>query len=150
MREIIAGIFICMGTIVFALSLLGIYRLKYVMNRMHAAAMGDTMGLGLVVIGLIILGHDVFHIAKYILVILFFWMSSPIASHMIGKVEMLTTKGCMANEYGSQYNHTNAAGGIFDCQCHWGIGYKKFVYCGNCFYGVQLHHGNYLGIFTVA
>ena len=55
MREIIAGIFICMGTIVFALSLLGIYRLKYVMNRMHAAAMGDTMGLGLVVIGLIIL-----------------------------------------------------------------------------------------------
>ena len=86
MREIIAGIFICMGTIVFALSLLGIYRLKYVMNRMHAAAMGDTMGLGLVVIGLIILGHDVFHIAKYILV------SSPIASHMIGKVEMLTNK----------------------------------------------------------
>lgn len=64
MREIIAGIFICMGTIVFALSLLGIYRLKYVMNRMHAAAMGDTMGLGLVVIGLIILGHDVFHIIK--------------------------------------------------------------------------------------
>lgn len=92
MREIIVGIFICMGTIVFALSLLGIYRLKYVMNRMHAAAMGDTMGLGLVVIGLIILGHDVFHIAKYILVILFFWMSSPIASHMIGKVEMLTNK----------------------------------------------------------
>mgnify|MGYP002541282525 CR=1 FL=1 len=83
MREIIAGIFICMGTIVFALSLLGIYRLKYVMNRMHAAAMGDTMGPGLVVIGLIILGHDVF---------LFFWMSSPIASHMIGKVEMLTNK----------------------------------------------------------
>lgn len=55
-------------------------------------------------------------------------------------------KGCMANEYGSQYNHTNDAGGIFDCQRHWGIGYKKFVYCGNCFYGVQLHHGNYLGI----
>ena len=79
-------------TLLSFLSLLGIYRLKYVMNRMHAAAMGDTMGLGLVVIGLIILGHDVFHIAKYILVILFFWMSSPIASHMIGKVEMLTNK----------------------------------------------------------
>ena len=92
MREIIAGIFICMGTIVFALSLLGIYRLKYVMNRMHAAAMGDTMGLGLVVIGLIILGHVVVHIAKYILVILVFCVYRPIASHMIGKVEMLTNK----------------------------------------------------------
>ena len=92
MREVFAIIFIVAGVLVFVIALLGIYRLKYVMNRMHAAAMGDTMGLGLVVIGLIILGHDVFHIAKYILVILFFWMSSPIASHMIGKVEMLTNK----------------------------------------------------------
>ena len=92
MREIIAGIFICMGTIVFALSLLGIYRLKYVLNRMHAAAMCDTMGLGLVVIGLINLGHDVFHIAKYILVILFFGICILIGCLMIGLVEMLSYK----------------------------------------------------------
>lgn len=92
MREIIAAIFIIVGMLVFIVALLGIYRLKYVMNRMHAAALGDTLGLGLVVIGLMILGKDVFHIAKYILVVLFFWMSSPIATHMIGKVEMLTNK----------------------------------------------------------
>lgn len=92
MREIIAAIFIVAGILVFIVALLGIYRLKYVMNRMHAAALGDTMGLGLVTIGLMILGKDVFHVAKYILIVLFFWMSSPIASHMIGKVEMLTNK----------------------------------------------------------
>ena len=85
---------VCMaaGLVFYIIQFIGVFRFKYVLNRMHAAAMGDTMGLGLVVIGLIILGHDVFHIAKYILVILFFWMSSPIASHMIGKVEMLTNK----------------------------------------------------------
>lgn len=92
MREIIAAICLIGGLFIFLISLLGIYRLKYVMNRMHAAALGDTMGLGLVVLGLIFLGKDFFHIAKYILVILFFWLSSPIATHMIAKVEMLTNK----------------------------------------------------------
>lgn len=92
MREIFAIIFLIAGMVVFALSVLGIYRLKYVMNRMHAAAMGDTLGLGLIVIGLMLLGQNWSHIAKYVLVIVFFWMSSPIASHMIGKVEMLTNK----------------------------------------------------------
>lgn len=92
MREIIAAICMVGGLFIFLVSLLGIYRLKYVMNRMHAAALGDTMGLGLIVLGLLFLGKDFFHIAKYILVILFFWLSSPIASHMIAKVEMLTNK----------------------------------------------------------
>ncbi len=92
MREILAIVFFIAGMVVFLLSVLGIYRLKYVMNRMHAAAMGDTLGLGLIVIGLMMIGQDGFHIAKYVLVILFFWLSSPIASHMIGKVEMLTNK----------------------------------------------------------
>lgn len=92
MREVIAIIFMIAGILVFMIALLGIYRLKYVMNRMHAAALGDTLGLGLIALGLMMMGQDVFHIGKYILVILFFWMSSPIASHMIGKVEMLTNK----------------------------------------------------------
>ena len=92
MKEIVAAICIISGLFIFLMSLFGIHRLKYVMNRMHAAALGDTMGLGLVVLGLIFLGKDFFHIAKYVLVILFFWLSSPIASHMIAKVEMLTNK----------------------------------------------------------
>ena len=59
---------------------------------MHAAALGDTMGLFLVVLGLIILSSNVFIIAKFILIILFFWLTSPIATHMLAKVELLTNK----------------------------------------------------------
>ena len=43
-REIIAAICIFIGLFVFLCSILGIYRFKYAMNRMHAAALGDTMG----------------------------------------------------------------------------------------------------------
>lgn len=93
-REVIAAICIIIGLLVFLCSVLGIYRFKYVMNRMHAAALGDTMGIFFVTAGLLLLGQDIFHMAKYVLIILFFWLSSPIATHMIAKVELLTNKNC--------------------------------------------------------
>jgi len=34
----------------------------------------------------------VFIIATFILIILFFWLTSPIATHMIAKVELMTNK----------------------------------------------------------
>ena len=38
--------------------------------------------------------QDIFHMAKYALIILFFWLSSPISTHLIAKVELLTNKDC--------------------------------------------------------
>lgn len=91
-REIIAAICIIIGLLVFLCGTFGVFRLKHVLNKMHAAALGDTMGLFFVVLGLIILSGNVFVIAKFILIILFFWLSSPIATHMLAKVELLTNK----------------------------------------------------------
>lgn len=91
-REIIAAICIIIGLLVFLCGTYGVFRLKYVLNKMHAAALGDTMGLLMIVLGLIILSSNVFVIAKFVLVILFFWLTSPIATHMLAKVELLTNK----------------------------------------------------------
>ena len=91
-REIIAAICIIIGLLVFLCGTFGVFRLKYVLNKMHAAALGDTMGLFFIVLGLIILSSNVFVIAKFVLIILFFWLTSPIATHMIAKVELLTNK----------------------------------------------------------
>lgn len=91
-REIIAAVCIIIGLLVFLCGTYGVFRLKYVMNKMHAAALGDTMGLFMVTLGLIILNSNIFVIAKLILIILFFWLTSPIATHMLAKVELLTNK----------------------------------------------------------
>lgn len=91
-REIIAAVCIIIGLFVFLCATLGVFCLKYVMNKMHAAALGDTMGLFMIVLGLIILSSNVFVIAKFVLVILFFWLTSPIATHMLAKVEVLTNE----------------------------------------------------------
>ena len=91
-REVIAAIFLTLGMVVFGISVLGIFRFRYVLNRMHAAALADTLGTLLVIIGLMILGLDAFHILKLVMVIIFLWMTSPVTSHMIAKVEMLTNE----------------------------------------------------------
>ncbi len=89
-REIIAALCIILGLFVFLCATFGVFRFKYVMNKMHAAALGDTMGLFLLVLGLMILGGGFFVIAKFVLIILFLWLTSPIATHLIAKVELLT------------------------------------------------------------
>lgn len=89
-REIIAALCIILGLFVFLCATFGVFRFKYVMNKMHAAALGDTMGLFLLVLGLMILGGGFFVIAKLVLIILFLWLTSPIATHLIAKVELLT------------------------------------------------------------
>lgn len=80
------------GLFVFMMSVFGIYRLKYVLNRLHAAALSDTLGMGLIVLGLMFLTADLFPVLKLLLVIIFLWISAPIATHMIGRIEFLTNK----------------------------------------------------------
>lgn len=92
MREIIAGIFICMGVFVFVVSVIGVFRLNYVLNKIHSAALGDTLGLALIVFGLMILQTNVLSIGKLFLIVIFFWCSAPIATHMIAKLEILTNE----------------------------------------------------------
>ncbi|NLK36737.1 MAG: monovalent cation/H(+) antiporter subunit G [Epulopiscium sp.] len=91
-REGIAAVLILSGMFVFFAAIVGVYRFRYVLNRMHAAAMGDTLGILLVLSGLIVLGLDAYHIIKMILVIIFLWLTSPVSSHLIGKVEVLTNE----------------------------------------------------------
>ena len=50
-RFITGVTFILMGLLVFVLQLIGVFKFKYVLNRMHAAGMGDTMGISLCLIG---------------------------------------------------------------------------------------------------
>jgi multicomponent Na+:H+ antiporter subunit G len=43
----LAGVgLLLVGMGIFVLQLFGVFKFKYVLNRMHAAAMGDTLGIG--------------------------------------------------------------------------------------------------------
>lgn len=78
------------GLAMFALELVGVFRFKFVLNRMHAAAMGDTLGIGISLVGLMIFSGWNFTTLKMALVIVFLWCASPVSSHLIARLEGAT------------------------------------------------------------
>ena len=74
------------GTFVMLIATIGVNRFHYVLNRMHAAA----LGLGLVLLGLIVHNGLTFVSLKMLLVLVFFWNASPVCSHLISSLEVQT------------------------------------------------------------
>ena len=86
----IAAVFMLAGLFTVFASILGTYRFKFVLNRMHSASIIDTIGLVLVVISLIIAyGFDVASL-KLILIVIFIWTAGPVSSHLVSELETLT------------------------------------------------------------
>ena len=66
----------------------GVYRFKYALNRIHAAALMDTVGILLMLLGVIAAtGFDITSL-KILVVIAFLWMTSPVSGHLIGRMEI--------------------------------------------------------------
>ena len=89
----IAGIGLLLtGMGIFVLQLFGVFKFRYVLNRMHAAAMGDTLGIGVSLTGLMILSGFNFTSLKMALIIVFLWLASPVSSHLISRLEVVTNE----------------------------------------------------------
>ncbi len=89
-RFLVGAALLLMGMAIFVIEMVGVFRFKYVLNRMHAAAMGDTLGLGSCLLGLIVMSGLNFTSLKLFLVIVFLWFSSPVSSHLIARLEVTT------------------------------------------------------------
>ena len=66
----------------------GVFRFKYALNRLHAAAILDTVGILLMLLGVIVATGVNFTSAKILVVIAFLWLTSPVSGHLIGRMEI--------------------------------------------------------------
>ena len=89
-RFVIGALLLLIGLLMFALEVYGVFCYDFVLNRMHVAAMGDTLGIGISLIGLIIISGWNFTSLKMLLVIVFLWLASPVSSHLIARLEVTT------------------------------------------------------------
>ena len=80
--------FIIVGIVTAFIATFGMYRFSYVLNRMHSAAMCDTLALGSVLIGLIIFYGISFASLKLAAIICFLWFASPVSSHLLARLEV--------------------------------------------------------------
>ncbi len=85
-RIVAAIIMITAGVIFEITSVIGVFRFKYVLNRMHSAAMGDTLAILFILAGLVILSGFNFTSLKLIAIIFFFWLAGPVSSHLIANL----------------------------------------------------------------
>ena len=91
-RFILGTGLLLMGLGIFALQIFGVFKFKYVLNRMHAAAMGDTLGIGACLLGLILLSGFNVTSLKMGMILVFLWLASPVSSHLISRLEVVTSE----------------------------------------------------------
>ena len=83
-------IFLLIGMFLFGIQILALFKFRYVLDHMQAAAMGDTLGIGSSLLGLMLLSGWNLTTAKLALVVIFLWCSSPVSSHLIARLEAVT------------------------------------------------------------
>ena len=83
---IFSGLFIACGVVALLIGSLGLLRLPDVYCRIHAVGMIDTAGAGFIILGMVI--HEGFTLVtvKLVLIGVFMFFTSPIATHAVAQV----------------------------------------------------------------
>lgn len=84
----IAAFFLLAGLFCFISSVAGNLRFGFVMDRMHSAGVGDTLGLLCVVLSLAAAFGFRMATLKLLLVLVFLWLGSPVTTHFLSQVEV--------------------------------------------------------------
>ena len=86
---IFSAVFMICGLIVLTAAVSN-FRFNYILNRMQASSISDTLGAFLIIMSIIIAnGFDGVSL-KLILVIAFLWFANPVASHFLAKTEIIS------------------------------------------------------------
>jgi multicomponent Na+:H+ antiporter subunit G len=89
--EVLSWACIVTGGVFCLLSGIGIVRMPDVFTRMHAASLADTLGAGLIILGLLFqagIGTDLVGI-KLLLILVFLLFTSPVITHALAQAALL-------------------------------------------------------------
>ncbi len=74
------------GLVIQLTSVIGVNRFRFAVNRMHPAGMADTLGLLLMALAAVVYAAFSWVTLKILLVVALFWITSPVCSHLIGRL----------------------------------------------------------------
>ena len=84
---LLAALLMLAGAAIMVIGTIGVFRFRFVLSRMN-----DTLGILFILLGLSVRCGFTFATLKLLLVIGFFWMASPVSSHLLGKLEVNTNE----------------------------------------------------------
>lgn len=80
--------FIC-SLLSFGLGILGLFRFPDAYTRMHGVGIGDTLGVGFIGIGLLLLSPSWILRLELIVILILFWIINPTMTHLIAKAAVI-------------------------------------------------------------
>ena len=76
----------------------GVNRFRFSVNRLHAAGMGDTLGLLLIGLAAAVYAGFTAVTVKIAFVVAFLWITSPVCTHLIGRLVLETEENQLEAE----------------------------------------------------
>ncbi len=86
--DVLAWVLLLAGAFFTLTGALGMLRLPDVFTRMHAGSMTDTMGAGLILVGLCFRAGDPLIVVRLGLILLLLCFTSPISSYALAKAAL--------------------------------------------------------------
>lgn len=84
-RMIVASMLMVAGAFFFLVGVLGLLRMPDVFSRIHTTTKGDTLGVGLIILGIMLLYGFSFTSLRLIVLLALTWLTTPTAAHLIAK-----------------------------------------------------------------
>ena len=105
--DIFIAVFLLVGAAFIFIAGLGAFRFPDLFTRMHAVSKATTLGLGCMLLGVGVAFPDASVIAKIVAVVLFIFLTTPVATHMIARAAYLNKipqwKGTVVDELKGRY-----------------------------------------------
>ena len=86
-RFAITAILLVLAVFCFASAVLGVYSFGFIMNRIHASGIGDSLGLLSAALAVMTASGEAAVILKLVLIVGFMWCTSPVSTHFIAQIE---------------------------------------------------------------
>ena len=88
LREWLGGGLALAGGLFMLIGAIGLHRMPDVFTRMHGASVGDTLGVGLILLGLILIGGLSLVTVKLVCLGFFIGLTNPVATHALARAAL--------------------------------------------------------------
>lgn len=103
-RLVIASALLLLGLFVFLTEVVGFFKFNYIMMRIHAAGIGDTLGIMSIAAAVAVLIGTPNAVLKLLLIVVFMMLTNPVLTHLLANMEYK-----LHNNAGNEYKEEDRA-----------------------------------------
>lgn len=86
--DFVSAIALAAGGFFYVVGALGLFRMPDVFTRMHAASVSETMGLGLLFVGMALQAGFTLVLVKLVFILALLWLTAPLATHALARAAL--------------------------------------------------------------